>query len=97
MGIALLPKGKRRDGLASVAERMLQEDFKGLCLPYEEVAALEYSLLVAARMASGKPISTENAQIAAIAICHQLVLVTRKPKDFLAISKLELCNPWDAP
>lgn len=95
LGIALLPAGKRRDGLASAAEQMFKEDFASRCLPFDAAAAIEYSLLVATRTAAGRPISTEDGQIAAIAICHQLPLATRNTKDFLLIKKLELRNPWD--
>lgn len=94
LGIALLPAGKRRDSLSSAAERMFKEDFTGRCLPFDAAAAIEYSLLVAARTGAGRPISTEDGQISAIAICHQLPLATRNTKDFVLIEKLELCNPW---
>ena len=43
---------------------------------------------------SGLPISTEDAQIAAIALAAQLQLVTRNTKDFEAIVGIELINPW---
>ena len=94
LGIALLPAGKRRDALALAADQMFQEDFTGRCLPFNEAAAVEYSLLVAARINAGRPISTEDAQIAAIAICHQLPLATRNIRDFVQIEKLEVRNPW---
>ena len=97
LGIALLPAGKRRDALALAADQMFQEDFTGRCLPFNEAAAVEYSLLVAARIGAGRPISTEDAQIAAIAICHQLPLATRNIRDFVQIEKLELRNPWATP
>lgn len=94
LGIALLPAGKRRDALALAADQMFQEDFTGRCLPFDEAAAVEYSLLVAVRTSAGRPISTEDAQIAAIAICHQLPLATRNIRDFVQIEKLEVRNPW---
>lgn len=97
LGIALLPAGRRRDDLANVAERMFLEDFGGRCLPFDERAADEYAALVAARVRCGQPISTEDAQIAAIALTHDMLLVTRNIKDFTSIAGLNLINPWDAP
>lgn len=97
LGIALLPAGRRRDDLANAAERMFQEDFSGRCLPFDERAADEYAALVAVRARSGQPISTEDAQIAAIAVTHDLLLVTRNIKDFTCIAGLSLVNPWDMP
>ncbi|MDP2962471.1 MAG: type II toxin-antitoxin system VapC family toxin [Sulfurimicrobium sp.] len=97
LGIALLPSGRRRDELANAAERMFQEDFGGHCLPFDESAADEYAAIVAVRARSGQPISTEDAQIAAIALIHDQLLVTRNIRDFTGIAGLSMVNPWDAP
>lgn len=94
LGIALLPDGKRREALAAAADRMFEEDFGSRCLPFDAVAASEYALLVAARTRIGHAISTEDALIAAIAIQHQMPLVTRNTKDFVHIAQLKLINPW---
>lgn len=95
LGIALLPAGRRRDGLAAAARQMFDEDFASRCLPFDESAAVEYALLVAARTRTGQPISTEDGQIAAIALCHALPLATRNGKDFEGITGLTHLNPWD--
>ena len=94
LGIALLPGGKRRNALAVAAEQMFKEEFTGRCLPFDHAAASEYALLVAARTKVGKPISTEDAQIAAIAMLHRLPLLTRNTRDFLHIENLQLLDPW---
>lgn len=94
LGIALLPAGKRRNGLASAAEQMFEEDFAGSTLPFDGHCAAEYALLVAARMRSGQAISTEDAQIAATALRHNLSLATRNGKDFKGIAGLTVVNPW---
>ena len=94
LGIALLPAGKRRVALAAAAEQMFEEDFASHCLPFDAAAASEYALLVAARTRIGHAISTEDALIAAIAIQHQMPLVTRNTKDFVHIEQLKLVNPW---
>ena len=93
-GIALLPTGKRRTGLAVAAEQMFEEDFAGLCLAFEATAAKNYAVIVAARTRQGLPISTEDAQIAAIALAAGLTVVTRNAKDFDSIDGLLLVNPW---
>ncbi|MBU0752078.1 MAG: type II toxin-antitoxin system VapC family toxin [Gammaproteobacteria bacterium] len=94
LGIALLPTGQRRDRLATAAEQMFVEDFAGRCLPFDDGCATEYALLVAARVRSGRPISTEDAQIAAVALLHGLSLATRNVKDFAGIRGLTVVNPW---
>lgn len=97
LGIALLPAGKRRDALAEAAGKMFQEDFCGNCLPFDESCAALYASVVANRRRSGFSITTEDAQIAAIAIQHKLTLATRNTKDFLHIAELTLVNPWIQP
>ena len=94
LGIALLPAGKRRDLLADAAEKMFQEDFSGNCLPFDESCTAHYAAVVANRRRSGFLMTTEDAQIAAIALSHNLPLATRNTKDFLHIDGLELYNPW---
>jgi hypothetical protein len=94
LGIALLPAGKRRDNLAVAAEQMFIEDFAGHSLAFDGNCATEYALLVAERARNGHKISTEDGQIAAIALSHDLPLATRNGKDFKGIEGLTLLNPW---
>jgi predicted nucleic acid-binding protein len=94
LGIALLPAGKRRDLLADAAEKMFQEDFAGNCLPFDESCTAIYATVVANRRRAGFSITTEDAQIAAIALRHNLPLATRNTKDFLHVDGLVLYNPW---
>ena len=93
-GIALLPAGKRRAALAIAAEQMFEQDFAGRCLAFDAVAARNYALIVADRTRRGLPISTEDAQIAAIALAAGLTVATRNTKDFENIDGLTLANPW---
>jgi toxin FitB len=51
-------------------------------------------VLVAARTRLGLAISTEDAQIAAIALVHGLELATRNARDFREIDGLTVLNPW---
>lgn len=95
-GIALLPDGKRRTALAIVAEQMFEQDFAGNCHAFDSVAAKNYALIVAGRTRQGQPISTEDAQIAAIALATGLTVATRNIKDFESIDGLKLMNPWQA-
>jgi hypothetical protein len=92
--IAVLPAGKRRDALAQAAEQLFLQDFAGRCLPFGGAAAAQYALVRAQRQLAGRPISTEDAQIAAIALAAQLQLVTRNTKGFEAIADLQIINPW---
>jgi toxin FitB len=96
LGLALMPDGQRKQGLQRVSESMFAEDFPGQCLPFDESAAQRYAAIVATRNRSGRPISVEDAQIAAIALMHGLTLATRNERDFELIEGLSLVNPWQA-
>jgi len=94
LGIALLPDGHRKERLAGLAEAMFHEDFSDTCLSCDKPAAAEYAAIVAIRTRLGRPISVEDAQIAAIARSVGLTLATRNTKDFSDIDELPLVNPW---
>lgn len=94
-GIELLPKGKRRDSLLREAEATFAEDFAGQVLTFDEPAARAFALISAARRTRGRPISTQDAQIAAIARVHGATLVTRNKGDFEGCGVV-LLDPWQA-
>lgn len=94
LGIALLPAGKRRNRLAAAASEMFSLDFAGRCLAFDAAAAVLYAKVVTGRRHAGRTISTEDAQIAAIALAHGQPLATRNTKDFEHIAGLTVHNPW---
>ena len=94
-GVALLPAGSRRRLLSDLAEAMFQEDFSDRCLAFDCSAATHYAAIVASRTHEGRPVSVEDAQIAAIALTAGLSLATRNTKDFKGIDGLVLVDPWN--
>lgn len=96
LGVALMPEGQRKLGLPSAARAMFAEEFAGRCLPFDEPAAICYASIVALRTRLGRPISVEDAQIAAIALAHGLMLATRNERDFELIEGLSVVSPWQA-
>jgi hypothetical protein len=94
LGLMLMAPGKRQDALSQAAWAMFDEDFAGRCLPFDEDAARHYAAIVSARTRAGRPISVEDAQVAAIALAHRMPLATRNTTDFELIDGLEVVNPW---
>lgn len=94
LSIALMPDGQRKQGLKLAADAIFIDEFTGRCLPFDEQAATEYARIVASRTRLGRPISVEDAQIAAIAIARGMTLATRNGKDFVHIEGLDLIDPW---
>ena len=93
LGIALLPEGKRKRQLEDAADAMFAH-LSGKCLSFGELAASKYAHIVAARTRQGRPVTVEDAQIAAISLTHGLRLATRNVKDFADIPGLHVLNPW---
>jgi predicted nucleic acid-binding protein len=93
-GLALMPEGKRKNGLADVAVAMFKEDFANRCLAFNDEAARHYANIISERSRQGKPISVEDAQIAAIARANGLSIATRNVKDSADINGLSVFNPW---
>jgi len=92
-GIAILPEGERKRGLAAAAERLFSVLFSERILPFDSDAARTYAILAAERRAAGRPINQPDCQIAAIARCRGASVVTRNVNDFEG-SGFEVINPW---
>jgi predicted nucleic acid-binding protein len=96
LGIALLPEGKRKSSLL-VAAKLMFDEFPDRCLSFNSIASSKYADIVARRTQTGHPVSVEDAQIAAIALTHNLSLATRNTRDFELIEGLTVINPWLPP
>ncbi len=92
-GIGKLSEGKKKKELLSKAESMFEEDFNGRIFPFDELAAVEYSILVLQREKLGLPISMADALIASISMSNDYPLATRNTKDFTNTG-VQLINPW---
>ena len=94
-GIALLPEGRRRRGLAEACERAFGSLFAGRVLPFDSDAARTYAEIAAARRVLGRPVSQADCQIAAIARSRGMAVATRNVRDFEDMG-IDIFNPWDA-
>jgi predicted nucleic acid-binding protein len=92
-GIAVLPRGRRRDGLEAAARAMFREDFAGRILPFESDAAELYAEPFAARRGAGRPAAMADLMIAAIARSRGASVVTRDTAGFEGYG-LTLVDPW---
>lgn len=92
--VARMPAGPRRNTLRDHYSRIFAA-FEGRTLSFESRSAVIFGDLVAERLASGRQISREDAQIASGCIATGAALATRNIKDFKGIPGLELINPWD--
>ena len=94
-GIAVLPAGKKKEGLHASLEQRILPLFAGRILSFDAPASQAYSLLRARARAEGKAIAPTNGYIAAIATLQGLMVATRDTAPFVAAG-LTVINPWEA-
>ncbi|OSM42061.1 type II toxin-antitoxin system VapC family toxin [Nesterenkonia sp. PF2B19] len=93
-GVRRLPDGRRKDELTRRIDAALAP-YRGsrAVLPFDDRAAGHYADVLVTREAAGAPISTADAQIAAICLTHDATCATRNARDF-AHTGIELVDPW---
>ncbi|MCJ1712767.1 type II toxin-antitoxin system VapC family toxin [Curtobacterium sp. VKM Ac-2922] len=95
-GVRRLDDGRRKTALGQAIGGVLDDyDARGAILPFDSVAAEHYADVVVGRLRAGLPISTADAQIAAICRARAATCATRNTKDF-AGTGIDLVNPWGA-
>jgi predicted nucleic acid-binding protein len=94
-GLALLPKGKRRTGLARTFDRVLTEDFSNRVLPLDEMAAATAAQLAADRRRAGRTVDLRDTLIAGIAQARRAMIATRNTHHFEGLD-VPVVDPWRA-
>ena len=92
-GIAVLPDGKRKQGLRTSLDELVLPLFESRILPFDMEAAEICAELRARMRASGQGIGTADSYIAAIAAAKGLTVATRDTQPFEAAG-LPVINPW---
>ena len=93
-GIERLPRGRRRDRLATIADDLFTA-FADQVLPFDARAATHYSTIATRRERAGRPIDGFDAQIASICHAWAAALATRNVKDFEGTG-IDIVDPWQA-
>ena len=91
-GVLEKPKGKRRDQLETwfSGAQGPQALFAGRILPLDEAAALIWARLMADGEAKGRPRSSLDTMIAAVAEANDCIVVTDNERDF---EDIDIFNP----
>jgi len=94
LGLALLPKGRKRLALEVAFGRLLEDDLGNRVLDFDSTAATEAAVLAAARQKAGRPIDMRDTEIAGIALARRATLATRNVKHFQDLN-VPVINPWE--
>lgn len=92
-GVALLPAGKRRNGLRERLETQVLPSFAGRILSFDLAATQAYADLMATAQATGSAIGMADGYIAAIARSNRMTVATRDTSPFKAAG-VSVINPW---
>jgi toxin FitB len=93
-GTTLLSQGARRTQPEQFIEITVPRWFGRRVLPVTQAIAERWGVFDAQRQAAGRPLGVTDGMIAATALEHGLVLVTRNVKDFGGLG-LTVLNPWE--
>jgi hypothetical protein len=93
LGLALLPKGRRRQLLELAFDRLLEEDLEKRVLDFDSAAATEAAALTAARQRAGRTVDMRDTQIAGIVLARRGTLATRNVRHFQDLS-VTVVDPW---
>jgi len=93
LGLALLPRGRRRQLLELAFDRLLAEDLENRVLDFDGAAATEAATLAASRQRAGRPVDMRDTQIAGIALARRATLATRNVRHFQDLS-VTVIDPW---
>jgi predicted nucleic acid-binding protein len=94
LGLALLPKGRRRQALESAFASLMVEDLEGRVLDFDQPAAEAAAQIAAERQRKGQTIDMRDTQIAGIVIARRAELATRNVRHFSDLN-IDVINPWD--
>ncbi len=89
-GVERLTNTLRRQALTDWLETDLPLFFTGRILSVDAVVADRWGRMLAA---AGRPLAAIDSLLAATALAHDLVLVTRNTKDFAGLP-VQVFNPW---
>lgn len=92
-GISLLPQSKRRTQLEQWFEQYLLPLFEDRILPVSQSVADRWGVLSAECQRRGTPLNMADGLIAATALEHDLIVVTRNVSDFAGLG-VGVLNPW---
>src|SRR6266516_2945561 len=92
-GLEILTSGRRRRSLEEAFSKMLEDDFEGRIVPFDEAATQFAGRIAAEWRRLGRSIEFRDVQIAGIAAARKAAIATHNVRHFEGLG-LELRDPW---
>jgi predicted nucleic acid-binding protein len=94
-GLSIMPAGRRRTDRVLAFERLIEGTLEQRILSFDQSAAEEAAILMAARQQSGRASEWRDTMIAGIALAQRATLATRNLRHFDDLA-MPVVNPWEA-
>ena len=91
-GITKLPDSRKKNQLTNWLNTLL-EDYESRIFPINLTVAENWGNIQGHAETKGTPLTSVDSLIAAVALTHNLIIVTRNESDFIA-SNATILNPW---
>ena len=92
-GLQLLPAGQRKQRLDVALRQRILRPFSDRILDFGNDLATAWAHVMASEQRRGNQLSTADGILAATALAHDAVLVTRD-KQLLSVAQIKTLNPW---
>jgi predicted nucleic acid-binding protein len=92
-GLEILASGRRRRLLEEAFSKMLEEDFEGRVVAFDEGAAQSAGRIAAEQRRAGRTIEIRDIHIAGIAAARKAAIATRNVRHFQGLGP-EVIDPW---
>lgn len=94
-GITKLPDSKKKNHLTNWLNTLI-EDYESKIFSVNLTVAENWGNIQGHAETKGAPLASVDSLIAAVALTHNLIIVTRNESDFIA-SNVTILNPWKKP
>lgn len=93
-GTAMLPWELGGENWSNGSNKLCTRGSPGAILPVNDIIAERWGVLSAEQRLKGRPIGMADGLIAATALEHELIVVTRNVKDIASLGVV-IFNPWE--
>ena len=94
-GLEILASGRRRRSLEEAFTAMIEQDFEGRVVAFDEAAAHAAAQIAAERRRLGRSIEIRDVQIAGVAAARKAAIATRNVRHFQGLGP-DLIDPWSS-